>query len=137
MKYLKELTRKKIIKKYHKKGKFPHFEANRLSRTYRYEKSHALITKILQSGLIEELEKLKPKTITIFGSAKKGTYHKKSDIDIFIQTTPKKINLTNYEHKLKHKINLLFEENLKNLTPGLLENIYNGETISGKLEVTT
>jgi len=135
MKYLKELTRKKIIKKHHKKGTFPHFEANRLSKTYKITKSNTIMNEIAQTGLFDELErKTKPKAITIFGSIQKGTYTQNSDIDIFIQAKEQKINLTKYEKKLKRNIQIIFEENLNNLPEGLKNNIISGNTISGALQ---
>ena len=48
------------------------------------------------------------KAIVLFGSVAKGTYHEKSDIDIFICKAYKRIDLRKYENKLGHKINLLF-----------------------------
>lgn len=136
MKYLKRLVKQKIVVKYVRKGSFPYYESNRLSPMYRFEKSHLLIRKIIRSNLITFLEQeLKPKAIVLFGSVVKGTYHEKSDVDIFIHGKYSKIYLHKYEHKLGHKINLLFEPDLKQLSLGLLENIYNGEKLSGKLEV--
>ncbi len=135
MKYLKKLVKQRIVVKYVKKGSFPYYEANRLSSMYRFEKSHLLIRKIVRSNLITFLEKeLKPKAIVLFGSVVKGVYHEKSDIDIFIYGKYSRIDLYRYEQKLGHKIRLFFEPDLKQLSLGLLENIYNGEKLSGKLE---
>ena len=136
MKYLKDFINKRLVIKGTPKGTFPYYEANRLSPIYKFEKSHVLIRKIIESSLINFLEqKLQPKAIVLFGSIAKGTYHEKSDIDIFIHGKYCKVDLGKYEQKLKHKIRLLFEEDLKQLSPGLLENIYNGEILSGKLGV--
>jgi len=136
MKYLNEFVNRKIVIKQHKKGSFPYFEANRLSLTYRFTKGHILLTKIVESGLIQFIEeKCKPKVIVLFGSVAKGTYHEKSDIDLFVQAEDKRIDLSNFERKLGHEISLFFEADFKNLTRGLLANIYNGEVLSGRLEV--
>lgn len=136
MKYLKDFVRKcLVIRKKEKKG-FPFYEANRLSPLYRYKKSQLMIEKIYESDLIPFLEKeLKPKVLILFGSIQKGTYHEKSDVDIFVQAKQKKIDLSKFEKKLKHKIVLFFEEDPKNLTKGLLQNIYNGYVLSGQLEL--
>ena len=137
MKHLDEFRREGLIVRHDPKGSYPYFEANRLSIRYRFEKSHALMRKIVSSGLIEYLEKnLTSKTIVLFGSVKKGTYHEKSDIDIFIQASSKRIDLSRFEARLGHKISLFFDENPKKLTPGLLQNIYNGEVLSGNLDLS-
>ncbi|MBS3123844.1 nucleotidyltransferase domain-containing protein [Candidatus Woesearchaeota archaeon] len=136
LKYLKELIKQKIVIRNHQKGKYPYYEANRISNLYRHEKSELIIKKILESGLIEFLEKhLSPKTIVLFGSVQKGTYHQESDVDIFVQTKYKNIDIYSFNKKLGHPIQLFFEENLSALSAGLLENIYNGLVLSGKLEV--
>ncbi|MEK6960389.1 MAG: nucleotidyltransferase domain-containing protein [Nanoarchaeota archaeon] len=136
MKYLDGFRREGLIIRHEPKGSYPYFEANRLSIRYRFEKSHALMRKIVASGLIEHLEKnLGPKAIVLFGSVKKGTYHEKSDIDMFIQAKQKRMDLSRFESKVGHKINLFFDENPKSLTPGLLQNIYNGEVLSGNLDL--
>jgi len=136
MKYLANLVHEGIVVKHKPKGGFVFFEANRLSSRYRFEKSYSLVRRVLFSGLIEFIEQeVNPKSIILFGSAKKGTYHEKSDIDLFVQSTQRRLELSRFERKIGHKINILFEENLQNLTPGLLQNIYNGELLSGNLEV--
>ena len=71
----------------------------------------------------------------LFGSVQKGTYHQESDVDIFVQTKYKNIDIYSFNKKLGHPIQLFFEENLSALSAGLLENIYNGLVLSGKLEV--
>lgn len=136
MKYLQELVKKKIVIKNQEKGKFPYYEANRISYLYRHEKSEILIKKIIESGLIEFLEQqLSPKSIVLFGSIQKGTYHKESDIDIFVQAAYKREDLSSFTKKLGHQVQLFCEENMHNLSKGLLENIYNGLVLSGKVEV--
>lgn len=136
MKYLKDFVKKYlIVRKKEKKG-FPFYEANRLSPLYRYKKSQLVIERIYESNLIPFLEKeLKPQVIVLFGSVQKGTYHEKSDIDIFVQAKQMKLNLSKFEKKLKRKIVLFFEEDPKSLTKGLLQNIYNGYMLSGQLKL--
>ncbi|MCK4670400.1 MAG: nucleotidyltransferase domain-containing protein [Nanoarchaeota archaeon] len=135
MKYLRDFIKRKLIVRKKEKIGFPFYEANRLSPLYRYEKSHVMIEKIYESNLIIFLEKeLNPKVIVLFGSIQKGTYHEKSDIDIFIQAKYRGLYLSKFERILKHKIKLFFEEDPKSLTKGLLQNIYNGFVLSGQLE---
>ena len=78
---------------------------------------------------------LTAKAIVLFGSVASGTYHEESDIDIFIHGKYKLVGLYEYEKKLGHEINLLFEEDLKQLSKGLLGNIYEGQLLAGELEV--
>ena len=135
MKQLQQLRKQQVIVKVHERGRFPHYEANRLSRQYKIVKSNALMNEIAQSGLFDFLEQeLRPKAIVVFGSVQKGTYLKHSDIDIFIQGREKKIDLSAFEQKLGKDIQLLFEEDLNNLSTGLRNNIINGNTISGALQ---
>lgn len=135
MKQLKVLRKQQVIVKVHKPGQFPYYEANRLSRRYKIVKSYTLMNTIAQSGLFDFLEQeLKPKAIVVFGSVQKGTYLKNSDIDIFIQGKEKNIDLRTFEQKLGRDIQLIFEEDLNNLSEGLRNNIINGNTISGVLQ---
>ncbi len=138
MKYLKEFSKRGVVVKKEEKGKHNYYEADRLSRIYRHEKSELLIKRILESGLLEFLEQeLKPKAIVLFGSVQKGTYHTESDIDLFIQADYKKLDLKVCNKKLGHEIKLFFEKDLGKLSKGLLENIYNGLVLSGNLEAIT
>jgi len=134
MKYLKNFTEQKLITKHTPLGKFPHYEANRLSLIYRIEKSHILVRKILESGLVEYLEKqCHPQSLVLFGSVKKGTYHEKSDVDIFVQAPYKLLDLTRFETHIEHPISLIFEPDIKMLSSGLRQNIYNGLILAGGL----
>ncbi len=138
MKYLRELLAKKIIARRQEKGKFPRYEANRTSYLYQHEKSEFVVKKIFESGIIEFLEQqFSPKAIVLFGSVQKGTYHQGSDIDIFIQASYKRIDLSLFTKKIGHSIQLLCEENIHSLSKGLLTNICNGLKLAGKLEVIT
>ncbi len=136
MKYLKKFTKQGIILRKKKRNSFPYYEANLMSRFYRYEKSHAIMEKLFESGIIDYLEKeLTPKTMVIYGSIRKGTYHPKSDIDLFVHAKYKRVDLYSFEKKLGHKVHLLFEGDISTLSKGLLQNIYNGIVISGELEL--
>lgn len=136
MRYLKDLVNKNIIIKVKKSHSFVHYEANRLSKSYKLIKSNLLTNKIAEIGLIDFLEnELTPKAIVLFGSVQKGTYTKNSDIDLFIQGEEKEINLARFEKILKHKVQLFFSKDLSKLSEGLKNNIINGSTISGGLEL--
>jgi len=134
MKYLNQAIKNKIIIKNKVKDKFPKYEANRLSINYRFEKSSLLVKKILRTNLIEHIQdKTKAPTIILFGSVAKGTYHKKSDIDIFVQSNYKKLDLFKYEVKLDRKINIFFEKFPKKIDKALKGNIISGIILSGKI----
>ena len=113
-----------------------HYEANRLSPSYRLIKSNYLTTKIAVSGLIDYLEReLHPKALVLFGRVQKGTYMEKSDVDIFVQGKEHKIDLHNFEKLIGHEINLFYEEDLKNLSEGLRNNILRGNRLTGRLQI--
>jgi len=136
MSYLKKFTKEDIVVKRKERHHHTYYEANRLSQLYRYKKSSVMIEKIIKSGLVEYLEKnTNPDLIVLFGSMQKGTYHEGSDIDLFIKADEKKINLEKFENRLGHKISLFFEKDTKELSKGLLQNIYNGYVLKGTIEV--
>lgn len=136
MKYLRKLIKLKVVRKHRTKKSFPYFEANRLSYVYKFEKSHMLVAKIMESGIVDFIVgKTNPKAIVLFGSVKKGTYHDKSDVDIFVQAKYRRLDLSHFERYVGHKINILFEDDLQQLSKGLLKNIYNGDVLAGELEV--
>jgi len=132
--YLEELQEQSLITK-NKGSIYPFFRADDNSR-YRLYKMETLLNKIEESGLIEYLEeKTLPACIVIYGSIRKGEYNKKSDIDLFIQSSETELELEKFEKILKHGIHVLFESDLKKLNNGLLNNIINGICVAGYLNV--
>ncbi|MBU2638962.1 MAG: nucleotidyltransferase domain-containing protein [Nanoarchaeota archaeon] len=106
------------------------------SRMFRLYKQQAIMLKIYQSGLVDYLEReTLPRSIVLFGSARKGEHDKSSDIDLFVQSAEKKLALEKFEKALKHKISILFEPKLKNLSKELFNNITNGILLYGYLKV--
>jgi len=130
---LKELEKEKLIKKV-KTNIYYSYAANQNSK-YKTYKQITMQWKIQNSGLIDYLETLLPKCIILFGSVRKGEYTKTSDIDIFIQTKETKLQLKEYEKKLKHLINIFFEENINSLSDELFNNIINGIKLRGYLKI--
>ncbi len=132
--YLKELQKNKLILK-DKKTFYPSYIANQQNRLFKIYKQQFIILKLYSSGLIDYLEDiLHPKSIILFGSMRKGEYNKKSDIDIFIQSNEKSINLIKFEKILKHKINLFFEDDINKISKELFNNIINGIKLSGYIK---
>ncbi|MDD5086546.1 MAG: nucleotidyltransferase domain-containing protein [Candidatus Nanoarchaeia archaeon] len=134
-KYLEELQKEKLVKK-DKETLYPSYVANQQNRMFKIYKQQNMILKLHSSGLIDFLEdSLHPRCIILFGSIRRGEYNKKSDIDIFIQSDEKEINLKKFEKILNHKINLFFQEKISKLSNELFNNIANGIKLSGYLKI--
>ncbi len=122
--YLLELREKKLVD-----------EENKAAATvlFKVKKINFYIERIVESGILEELAKeLNPSCIILFGSIRKGDSTYESDIDLFIEAPlSKNINLDLYEKKLKHKIQLFIEKDIKNLQPQLFNNVINGIKLYG------
>lgn len=133
--HIKDLLKRKMILK-SRKGVFPSFRADESGQIYRFYKIQDSLSKILESGLIDVISRhANPKCIMLFGSFAKGEYGADSDIDIFVQAHDTKLSLEKIEKKLKHKINLLFEDNISRLSPELLNNIINGIKLAGYIKI--
>ena len=133
--YLEKLREESFVKKI-KGNIYNSYIANQENRILKIYKQQNLILKLYKSELIDYLEdNLHPKCIVLFGSARKGEYTKTSDIDIFVQTSEKPLNLMKFEKILKHKINLFFEEDINKLSNELFNNIINGIILSGYLKI--
>lgn len=134
-KYIIELEKEGLILK-DKSTLYPSYKANDTNRLFRIYKQQAMILLIQMSGLLDYLEKATlPRCIILFGSVRKGEYSKKSDIDIFIQAPKQNLELEKFEIILKHKISILFEPNLAELSEELLNNIANGIVLYGNLKI--
>ena len=107
------------------------------SAIMRFRKAVHLIEKLFESGLIEHLEKrLVPSAIVIFGSVRKGEYDKKSDIDLFVETTKAKtLNLAVFEKRIGHSIQMFIHKDIHELPAPLLNNVINGIKLSGYLKL--
>lgn len=114
-------------------------EENKANQTFyfRFLKSFYLINKILESGLIDYLEKeFNPSAIIIFGSVRKGEYEADSDIDLFVETTKKKeVDLINFEKKIGHKIQLFMKKDINEFPKPLLNSILNGIKLRGYFKI--
>lgn len=130
-KYLEELLKEGLIKK-STKTLYPSYIAEESNKMFTIYKQQRIIYQLQLSGLLDYLtEKTLPRCIILFGSAAKGSYNKDSDIDLFIQSSEKSLDLKSFEKKLVHKINILFEPELKNLSKELFNNILNGVVLYG------
>ena len=132
-KYLNELLKENLLLK-DKKTLYPSYIGNQQTM-FKIYKQQLIVLKIYKSNIIEFLEELHPKCIILFGSMAKGEYQKNSDIDIFVQSENKKINVNKFEKILKHKINLFFEEDLNKISKELFNNIINGIKVYGYIKI--
>jgi len=127
-KYLNELKKENLIDK----DNFPID-----SMFFKTKKINYFIERIVESGLVDEIiTKLNPSCIILFGSIRKGDSNQESDVDLFIETSIKKeIDFSDFEKKLKHKIQLFTEKNINNLHNNLFNNIVNGIKLYGSFKV--
>ncbi len=141
-KYLTQFTKEGFLTKNKERGHLL-FRANTESHKYKDAKIYNNIKSIKNSGLIEHLEKELhyPETIILFGSYSKGENDRNSDMDLFIITNKKKeINLSQYEKKLKTKIQTFIKTKgefyaLQKENKHLVNSILNGTVLKGYTEV--
>jgi predicted nucleotidyltransferase len=95
------------------------------------------LRQIYESGLVDEIEeKFAGATIVLFGSYSRGDDNFRSDIDIaVIGRKNKEIDLSRFEKMLERKIIINFYQTLKEIHKELKENICNGITLVGGLEL--
>ncbi|MGE0793610.1 MAG: nucleotidyltransferase domain-containing protein [Candidatus Woesearchaeota archaeon] len=135
LKYLKELKQENLIKT-KTTTLYDVYYANTTSNKYIRLKKNYIVEKIISSKLIKFLnENCYPDCIVLFGSCAKGTFNENSDIDIFIESSYKNLNLTKFEKVLNHNINIIFEPKIRNLSGELVNNIINGIILSGYIKV--
>ena len=135
LKYIADLEKLSLIKK-KEATLYPTYFANTESQKYKFYKRNWFVFKISESGLIDYIQKeTLPSTILLFGSGAKATFTEKSDIDIFVEANEAKLDLAKYEKKLNRKINLLFEQNINNLSKELRNNIINGVVLYGFIKI--
>jgi len=133
--YVNKLLKQRLIVK-DKEGVFPSFKANETSEVYRFYKRQESLKKIIECGLVDYLDsEINPRCIILFGSFAKAEYDKNSDIDIFVQARELDVDLSKFEKRLKHKINLFFEPEINKLSNELLNNIVNGVKLGGFLKI--
>jgi predicted nucleotidyltransferase len=107
------------------------------TRFYKIKKINYFIEKIYASGLTEHLNKIfAPSCIILFGSFRKGDSVKESDIDVFIETAKKiEPELSEFEKKLKHKVQIFKEADMDKLPSRLFNNVVNGIKLEGYFKI--
>ena len=112
------------------------FKAHRENTAFKLLKQQNMVWRLHTSRLMSYLEEtLHPTCVVLFGSASRGEDAEESDIDLFVQAGEAMLDVEKYERVLKRKINVLFEADLKELNKELLNNIINGDVLSGYLKV--
>lgn len=125
-----------IIRTKHRLFTYPVYQANFDSMEFKLLKKIDTIITLKESGLIEYLEnQCLPDVIILFGSASKGEDIMESDIDLFLVSRERKLDLLDFETKLKRNISLLFSEDFGELSNELKNNIINGVILKGYLKV--
>jgi len=133
--YLLEFEKEELIQKYIKR-KIPFYKAERDNENFKYYKRLSILYELHKSGLINYLwEVLSPEAIILFGSFSLGEDIENSDIDLFIQSSEKKLNLEKYEKILGREINIFYESKFSRLSKELKNNIINGIKLKGYLKV--
>ena len=95
------------------------------------------LRQMYESGLADFLEKeFAGAVILLFGSYSRGEDIINSDIDIaVIGRKDKQIALRKYEKSLERRININFYDSFKNIHKHLKENLCNGITLAGGVEL--
>ena len=135
--YLNELVNEKlIITSKPRIHAYPVYLANMDSEKFRFLKKIDTIMTLKDSGLIEYLEnECMPDVIILFGSASRGEDTIESDIDLYLLCKERRLDMQEFEKKIKRKISLLFSENINKLSNELKNNIINGTILKGYLKV--
>ncbi len=119
-----------------KKGLYPTYRANRDNEMFKLYKRTNLLLRISEIKFLDYLyDSCLPEAIVLFGSASLGEDIRDSDIDIFVASPNKNLDVGKYEKKLKRKINLFFEKDFSRLNKELKNNILNGIVLKGYLKV--
>jgi predicted nucleotidyltransferase len=117
-----------IIKKESKP--FDGYVANRNNQKFIFLK------KVYNLFSLEEIKdfvqkNISPKLFIVFGSYSLGEDIENSDIDLFILSKIKKLDLTKFEKNLKREINLIILKDFKDLEKPLQNKVHNGILLSG------
>lgn len=127
-----KLIKENLIKE--KKDIFKYYQANFNNPQFRFYKKIYTLTQIQE--LISYLEdETSANAIYLFGSCAKGEDTIDSDIDIFVNSKEKVLNLKKFETKIRRKIQLFFAKDINELPIELRNNILNGIKLSGYLRI--
>lgn len=136
IRYAKELEKQGILKSTIIAG-VKLYSADRTSKTFLIEKKLFNIKSLYGSGLVNFIIKeCNNATIVVFGSYARGEDVEDSDIDLYIETSQKQIDLKRFENELKRKIQIFIYKKIGSIeNKELANNILNGITLNGYVEV--
>lgn len=135
MKYLSELEKQRFLKRFQKRG-IPFYKALRDNNRFIVMKKISITHELNFSGFVDFLwDELSPDAIILYGGYAKGESTEHSDVDIFIIGKEKKLDLSKFEKKIGKKFHLIFEDNIKNISNELKNNLINGIVLRGYFKV--
>ncbi len=109
------------------------YVANRDSELFKRRKILDIIERLHISGILEHIEsECSPDCIILFGSASIGEDIETSDIDLYVQSSQKTLDLRKFSI-LGRNISVFFEPKFNNLSIELKNNIVNGIILKGYL----
>lgn len=115
---------------------FKYFISNFDSEKFRFYKKINCLLSLDDSGIVDYInDRCSPDVIILFGSCAKGEDTDKSDVDIYIQSNEKKLDISKYEQLLGRKMQLFFSEDINKLPKELRNNILNGIKLGGYVRV--
>lgn len=115
---------------------YPVYWSNRNSELFRFYKKMDMLFRLEESGALEHIsEQCSPDNIVLFGSASRGEDVKGSDVDLFVESDEKKMNMEKYEAVLKRNISTHFSTSINRFPKELRNNIINGIVMRGYLKV--
>ncbi len=136
-------TSSKLLLSYYKKNlllmekdrNYIYYYANKNSKDFIDLSRIYWRTKFLD--ILEYLNKtLLSPTIILFGSLSKAEAKQDSDIDLCVTAHKKRLKLSEFEKKLKRKIQLFFFDSIKHINnKELANNIINGYILNGKIKL--
>jgi predicted nucleotidyltransferase len=134
--YTKELEKQGILKSAIVGG-VRFYSADRASKEFLLEKQLFNIKSLFSSGLVDFIiSECNNPNIMVFGSYARGEDIEDSDVDLYIETIKKEINLKQFEAKLKRKIQLFIYKKIADVeNKELANNIINGIVLNGFVEV--
>ncbi len=136
IRYCKELEQEGILKTT-RIGNVVFYTADRGNERFLLEKKVWNIRQLYVSGLVEHLKvNAYNPTIIVFGSYAKGEDVENSDIDVYIETTKKDIDISKFEKVLNRKIQMFVYTTIREVKNShLANNMINGVVLNGFLEV--
>lgn len=104
---------------------------------FKTKKINYFVERVVDSGLIGMLiDELNPSCIILFGSVQKGDSVKDSDIDLFVESSVRRVvELGKFEKRLGHKIQLFVEGDINRLHSNLFNNVVNGIKLFGSFKI--